>query len=164
MFNKLCLTIFYLNILWFYTTQQGCLTWKFSLLLNSWIFSNLFIVLSNLLYSFIPTFALLFLKRVVLQNWIWRSDFWRVQWSCISPLYFIFSMFDFTQHTTSPIYRQSNRSIFRYLKRFLQDACQPTLSIILITFFCNEKCLYFQDHHPTESDHISTEHENMQNI
>jgi hypothetical protein len=28
MLHKLCLSIFYLYILWFYTTQQGCLTWN----------------------------------------------------------------------------------------------------------------------------------------
>ena len=113
----------------------------FSLLLNSCIFSNLFIVLGNLLYNFIPTFALLFLKTVVLQNRVWRADFWHVQWSCTSSLYFIFSMFDFTQHTTSLIYRQGKGSTFRSLKRFLQEACQPTLPIILITSFCNRKIL-----------------------
>ena len=113
----------------------------FSLLLNSCILSNLFIALGNLLYNFIPTFALLFLKCVVLQNWVWRSDFWLVQWSCISPLYFIFSMFDFTQHTTSLIYRQGKGSIFRFLNRFLQDACRPVQPINLKTFFCNRKIL-----------------------
>ena len=115
----------------------------FSLLLNSCIFSNLFIVLGNLLYNFIPTFALLFLKRVVMQNWIWRSDFWSVQWSCASSLYSIFSMFDFTQHTTSLMYRQGNGSIFRSLKRFLQEACRPPLPIILITFSCTTKSWWF---------------------
>jgi hypothetical protein len=105
------------------------------LLLNSCILPNLFIVLGNLLYNFIPTFAKLFLKSVVLQNWVWRSDFWHVQWSCTYSLYFIFSMFDFTQHTTSLIYRQGKGSIFRSIKRFLHEACRPTLPIILKTFF-----------------------------
>ena len=112
-----------------------------SLLLNSFIFSNFFIMLGNLLYNFIPTFLLLFFKRVVLQNSVWRSDFWHVEWSCTYSLYFIFSMFDFTQHTTSLIYRQGNGSTFRSLKRFLQETCWPTLPIILMTFFCNQKIL-----------------------
>jgi len=29
--NKLCLTTFYRYILWCYTTQRGCLTWKSTL-------------------------------------------------------------------------------------------------------------------------------------
>ena len=116
----------------------------FNLLLNSCILSNLFIVLGNLLYNFIPTFALLFLKSVVLQYWVWRSDVWRVQWSCTSSLYFIFSMFHFTQHTTSFIYRQGKGSIFRSLKRFLQESCRPALPIMLKTFFCNQKILYLK--------------------
>jgi hypothetical protein len=53
----------------------------FTLLLNSCNFSNLFIVPGNLLNNVIPTFPLLFLTTVVLQNWVWKSDFWRVQWS-----------------------------------------------------------------------------------
>ena len=113
----------------------------FRLLLNSCIFSNLFIVLGNLLYNLIPIFALLFWKIVVLQNSLWRSDFWHVQWSCTSSLYFIFSMFDFTQHTISLMYRQGEGSIFRSLKRFLQEACWPTLPFILIAFFCDWKIL-----------------------
>jgi len=40
----------------------------FSLFLNSCVLSNLFIALGNLLYNFVSTFALLFLKSVVLQN------------------------------------------------------------------------------------------------
>ena len=102
---------------------------------NSCILSNLVIVLGNLLWNFLPTFALVFLKSVVLQNWVWRSDFWLVQWLHTSLLYFIFSMFDFTQHTTSLLYRQDKGSISRSLKRFLQEACWPTLPIILKTFF-----------------------------
>jgi hypothetical protein len=87
----------------------------FSLLLNSCILSNRFIVFGNLLYNFIPIFAPLFLRSVVLQNLVCRSNFWHVQWLCISPLYFIFSMFVFTQHTISLIYRQGKGSIFRFL-------------------------------------------------
>jgi len=71
-------------------------------------------------------------------------------------------MFDFTQHTTSLIYRQDKGSIFRSLKRFLQEVCWPALPIILKTFFVIEKFLYFQDYHPTEKHFISNEHENMQ--
>jgi len=37
-------------------------------------------------------------------------------------------MFDFTQHTTSPVYTQGRGSIFRSLKKFLQEACWPTRS------------------------------------
>jgi hypothetical protein len=77
------------------------------------------------------------LKRVVLKILVWRSEVWRVQWLCTSSLYFIFSKFDFTQHTTSLIYRPGKGSMFRSLKRFLQETCRPTLSVILITFFCN---------------------------
>jgi hypothetical protein len=118
-----------------------CIKKYFSLLLNSCIFSNLFIVSGDLLNNLMPTFPLLVLKRVVLQKWVWRSDFWCVQWSCSSPLYFIFSKCDFTQHTTSLtcIYRQGKGSMFRSLKRFLQETCRPTLPIILITFICNQK-------------------------
>jgi hypothetical protein len=72
-------------------------------------------------------------------NWVWISDFWHVQWSCTSSLYFIFSKFDFTQHTTSLMYQQGKRSMFRSVKRFLQETCRPTLPIILITSFCNRK-------------------------
>jgi hypothetical protein len=53
----------------------------FSLPLNSCILSNPFIVLGNLLYNFIPTFALLFLKSVVLQNWVRKYS----AGSCIIP-------------------------------------------------------------------------------
>ena len=113
----------------------------FSLLLNSCTIFILFIVLGNLLYNFIPTFALPFLKGVVLQNWLWRFDFWHVQCSCTSSLYFISSMFAFIQHTISLVYRQGKGSIFRYLKRFLQETCQPALPTILIAFFCNWKIL-----------------------
>jgi hypothetical protein len=134
----------------------------FSLLLNSCILSNLFIVLGNLLYNCIPTFALLFLKCVVLQNWVGRSDFWRVQWSCTASLYFIFSMFNFTQHTTSLIYRQGKGIIFRSLKRFLQEACRPVLPIILKIFFCNQTILILSGSPPHRVKPISNEHENMQ--
>jgi len=67
------------------------------------------------MYNFILTFALPFLKSVVLQNWVWSSYVWHVQWSCTSSLYFISSMFDFTQHTTSLIYSKGKGSIFRCL-------------------------------------------------
>ena len=73
-------------------------------------------------------------------------------------------MFDFIQHTTSLIYRQGNGSIYRSLKRFLQEECRSALPIILIIFFVTEKFFYFQDHHLTGSDHISNEHENIKNI
>jgi hypothetical protein len=89
-------------------------------------------------------------------------------------------MFDFTQHTTSLIYIQGKGSIFRFLNRFLQEACRPVPPIILKTFFCNRKMLediYYEYNtlnriryyvqlnkdHPTGSNHISNEHENMQN-
>jgi hypothetical protein len=111
------------------------------LFLNSCILSSLFIVSGNLLYNFIPTFALLFLKSVVLQNWVWRFSFWCVQWSCASLLYFILSMFDLRPHTTSLIYKQGKGSIFKSLKRFLQEAYRLVLPIILRTFFCNRKIL-----------------------
>ena len=39
--NKLCLTIFYLYILWFYTTQQECLTWKNEQLASLFVFQFL---------------------------------------------------------------------------------------------------------------------------
>jgi len=45
-----------------------CIKKYFSFLLNSCILSNLFVVLGNLLNNFIPIFALLFLRSVVLQN------------------------------------------------------------------------------------------------
>ena len=102
---------------------------------------NFFILLGNLLCNFIPTFALLFLKSMVLQNGVWRSDFWCVQWSCTSSSYFIFSMSDFTQHTTSLICRQEKGSIFRSSKRLLQEVHQPALPIIRKSFFCNLKFL-----------------------
>jgi hypothetical protein len=135
--------------------------WRFA---HSGTLPNTHHPLGNLLYNFIPTFVLLFLKSVVLQNWVWRSDFWRLQWSCTSPFYFIFSMFDFTQHTTSLIYRQRKGSIFRFLNRFLQEACRPVPPIILKTFFCNRKILKHSGSPPTGSNHISNEHENMQNM
>jgi hypothetical protein len=113
----------------------------FSLLLNSCILSNHFIAFGNLLYYFIPTFAPLFLRSVVLQNLVWRSNFCFLQWSCICPLYFIFSMFVFTQHTTSLIYRQGKGSIFRFLNKFLQEARWPAPPIILKTFFYKRKIL-----------------------
>ena len=58
-----------------------------------------------------------------------------------SSLYFMFSIFDFTHHTTSLIYRQGNGSTFRSLRRFVQQACWSALPIILITLFCNWKIL-----------------------
>jgi hypothetical protein len=73
-------------------------------------------------------------------------------------------MFDFTQQTTSLIYREGNESIISSLKTFLQEVRQPTLPIIPITFLVIEKFLCFQDHHPTGLDHISNERGNMQNI
>ena len=53
-----------------------CIKKYFSFLLNSCILCNLFVVLGNLLYNFVPIFALLFLRSIILQNWVWRSDFW----------------------------------------------------------------------------------------
>ena len=110
-----------------------------NLLLNSCIFSNLFIVLGNLFYNFLPTFALLFLKRVVLQNWVWRSDFWHVQCSCTFSLYFIFSVFDFTQHIT--LYADKQRKYIQIFKKISGIRCWLTLPIILKTFFCNQKII-----------------------
>jgi hypothetical protein len=51
-----------------YPLNKKCVAVKNTSVLNSCIFSSLFIVLGNLLYNFIPTVALLFLKSVVLQN------------------------------------------------------------------------------------------------
>jgi hypothetical protein len=71
-------------------------------------------------------------------------------------------MFDLTQHITSFIYRQGNGSIFRSLKRFLEEDVGPLYLLFLKLSFVIEKFLCYQDHHPTGSNHISNELENMQ--
>jgi hypothetical protein len=136
----------------------------FSLLLNSCILSNCFIVLGNLLYNFIPTFVLLFLRSVVLQNLVWRSNFWRVQWSCTSPLYLIFSIiatgtkrFDVVRvikqllnHFLQILIKQKQwqTSLLFFREKIFQVACVTTqlAHIFSITmqeiFFQIQRCLW----------------------
>jgi hypothetical protein len=66
-------------------------------------------------------------------------------------------------HTTALIDRQGKGSMFRYLKRFLQDVCPPTLPVFLTAFFCSRKIVILSWSPPTGSHCISDGHENMPN-
>ncbi len=110
----------------------------FTLYLKSCTFSRFFRAGGNLLYNLIPMFNPLFLAMLVLQNRRWRSDLMRVLCSCTSLFEINFPILDFIQHTISVIYKHGSGSIFKTLKRFLQDTWRPTLPIILITFLYTE--------------------------
>jgi hypothetical protein len=97
--------------------------------------------IGNLLCNLIPIFITLSLNAFILQNWIWRSNFWCALWLWIFVFCSKLSMFIFMWHTISIIYKQATGSIFRSLKSYLHDAFLPTTLIISMIHFCNLKML-----------------------
>ena len=114
----------------------------------------------NLLYNFIPTFALLFSKTVELNMKIWFFTYTMVMYFFI--IFHIFCVWFYTTRNLTYIQTRQWKYIQIFKKRFLQEAGRSALFLKL--FFIIEKFFHFQDHPLTGSDQISNEHENMQNI
>lgn len=103
------------------------------------IFSSFLISLGNLTYNWIPIFAVLFLKALILQNWMCRATLWCILWFWISVFCSKLPVFIVIEHTISIMYMQGTKSMFWALKCYLHVLYLPTLLINHINLVCSLK-------------------------
>jgi hypothetical protein len=127
-----------------------CCSKKYSiLLLNSCFFCTLFIVSGNLLNNLIP---ILKKKTVVLQKWVWRSDFWQYNGHVL--LHYISCFPNLILHSTCPhlyflseLLRNDNICNIMQLWWFVNSGISECSYIILSVSLNNTIFLYQEIKH-----------------